>query len=580
LFILNVGIGLESCEPVCICDVDASGGAPSATDALICLQAAVGVPDLLSCNCAEPPCPTAAACSEMELRLLAGSELDVGWNGDGHDSPLAEGSTINFRVVRRCASSGAVCEVDADCTGSDSCEPTCRCDGNDAAPCEVAGPVAGQKRCNGYTGVTCESDDDCGAAQCKTFLGPPVPLAVAGLPLCVTTYVDDDVSGFVDPSLGTVELSALVRSRPSLGISSSQPCPYCGPPAEMPVIGDTFTCDGGPRNGETCIVGAVSPLFGGTSLDCLPHPQLATGFEYSLRLSEITTGQRTLDATIPCGGSLAGLHPDNGGAICLDTFTPCTSNDDCRRCTGLPTQACETNEDCSGVGACAAAPDQPIACGIYCHCGFCDADPASPCNADADCLPGQRCVQGSGLNQQIQNNDCRSLACGAEAHEACCSEESPTCANPTEAIGRCADAPYRPCEANEDCAVGGAVECALRDRPCFEGRIERSGTESPLGLHCIDDPEPGSCTTNADCGSGACVTDTATPTAVALFCVPATPSASVNASAGLAGPATLTLKTAVRVYRCGDRTLDGTEECDDGNAVNGDGCDEICRVER
>jgi cysteine-rich repeat protein len=76
------------------------------------------------------------------------------------------------------------------------------------------------------------------------------------------------------------------------------------------------------------------------------------------------------------------------------------------------------------------------------------------------------------------------------------------------------------------------------------------------------------------------VTDTATPTAVALFCVPATASASVNIDAGLAGPATLTLKTAVRFYRCGDRTRDGTEECDDGNAVNGDGCDEICRVER
>jgi cysteine-rich repeat protein len=41
----------------------------------------------------------------------------------------------------------------------------------------------------------------------------------------------------------------------------------------------------------------------------------------------------------------------------------------------------------------------------------------------------------------------------------------------------------------------------------------------------------------------------------------------------------MTLKTAMRVYRCGDRTRDGTEECDDGNTVNGDGCDEICRVE-
>jgi cysteine-rich repeat protein len=54
----------------------------------------------------------------------------------------------------------------------------------------------------------------------------------------------------------------------------------------------------------------------------------------------------------------------------------------------------------------------------------------------------------------------------------------------------------------------------------------------------------------------------------------------MNDAAGLAGPAALTLKTAVRIHRCGDANLGGTEECDDGNSVNGDGCDEICRVER
>jgi len=30
---------------------------------------------------------------------------------------------------------------------------------------------------------------------------------------------------------------------------------------------------------------------------------------------------------------------------------------------------------------------------------------------------------------------------------------------------------------------------------------------------------------------------------------------------------------------CGDGILDPGEECDDGNNVNGDGCDENCRIE-
>jgi len=280
LFILNVGIGLQTCDPVCICDVDASGDTPNATDALICLKAAVGVSDLLACECPEPPCKPTAACSEMEFRLLAGSELDVGWTGDGHDSPLAEDASLFLRVIRRCHANGAVCQVDADCSGGDLCEPTCACDDNDTAPCEVTGPIGSQKRCYRETNVTCQSDVDCQAPQtCETFLWPPVPLTVNGTPLCVTTYLDEDVTGLIDPSLGTVEFSARVRYRVNLGISQLLPCPRCGPPSETPAVGESFLCEGSAQDGHPCTVGAVNSLFGGTSLDCPPALQLETGFE-------------------------------------------------------------------------------------------------------------------------------------------------------------------------------------------------------------------------------------------------------------------------------------------------------------
>ena len=50
LYILNVAVGLQTCSPACICAP--SGTLPSkATDALLCLNASVGVPVALDCPC-------------------------------------------------------------------------------------------------------------------------------------------------------------------------------------------------------------------------------------------------------------------------------------------------------------------------------------------------------------------------------------------------------------------------------------------------------------------------------------------------------------------------------------------------
>ena len=50
LFILNAGLGTATCTPECICDVTGEG-TTSATDALLCLQFAVGQPVSLNCQC-------------------------------------------------------------------------------------------------------------------------------------------------------------------------------------------------------------------------------------------------------------------------------------------------------------------------------------------------------------------------------------------------------------------------------------------------------------------------------------------------------------------------------------------------
>jgi cytochrome c553 len=51
LFILNAAVGTQSCAPdVCVCDPNADGSI-RATDALLCLNSAVGIPVTLDCPC-------------------------------------------------------------------------------------------------------------------------------------------------------------------------------------------------------------------------------------------------------------------------------------------------------------------------------------------------------------------------------------------------------------------------------------------------------------------------------------------------------------------------------------------------
>ena len=240
---------------------------------------------------------------------------------------------------------------------------------------------------------------------------------------------------------------------------------------------------------------------------------------------------------------------------------------------------CTSNTDCTGNGTCAAAPEHPISCGVYCHCGFCDGDPDQPCNENGDCDSGETCAQADGASQQLQGNKCTDLTCGLGGFEQCCTSDTPGCANPTAKIGECTLAPYVSCTNNSDCSAQSAGTCALANRPCFENRIERAGTPSPLGSYCIDDPAVAECTSNTDCGVGACREDSFEPTSLALFCIPATASASINAAGGIPGPGAITFKSVVVGYRCGNDIVEGVEECDDGNNNNGDGCDEACRSE-
>lgn len=486
-----------------------------------------------------------------------------------------------MEVIRRCGGDGSVCRLDADCAG-ETCERSCVCDEDDNLVCEVSGPV-GERNCLASTNKRCWTNADCttGEGACVALVGPPSPLVANGTPMCLVTYVDDEIRGTVDLDRGEWDVAVSLRSRVALGEQLGRPCPRCGTLEQQPAVGDEFRCEGSVRDDKLCTVDGVHPEFGGVSKDCPPYVSSAIGGQgLAIHLRKVTTGTGRVEATLPCGGSLSALHPSTGNGLCLDTFAPCASNADCMRCSGDPAMACADDEDCGANGECLAAPDQPMSCGINCHCGFCDGDPDAPCFGDGECGEDEACIQGSGVTQQLQNNACTSLTCGIGGPEQCCSETDANCADPTPLVGRCEDQPYRACVADGDCTNAGAAgPCVLTKRACFEDAIERRGEPSPFSSYCLDDAIVAPCVTNADCMQGTCIADSAAPTLVALFCVPPTQSASINHAAGIPGPAAVSLATKVRMYRCGDGNRGGAEECDDGNTWSGDGCNEICQWE-
>jgi len=523
LFILKAAVGTETCPtPVCSCD-PSGDGIISASDALRCLKAALGIAIVLACP---PPCGVTGDCDAIELIVQSGSDLDSGWKGPGHDADIIAGASVTFEILSRCSNDQSVCDIDADCTGG-SCEATCDCGAGGDTDCEISGPT-GSRACIGDTSLPCSANSDCNdaGAVCVPFFGPPLPLAASGTPVCVTTYFARDFSGTIDVAAGDISASAALRSRVHLGSSIQTPCPSCG--GSDVVIGEQALCIGGPHNGASCTVEGVSPQFGGVSSDCPPDRTAnVSGAGLNVVFSEFTTSEVNTTATQTCGFPFDGIHPSAGNGACLDDFSSCASNDDCSANT---------------------------ICGLYCHCGFCDAgvgpDPDLPCMGNADCPAGSVCATDpqASNKSQAQPNGCASLLCGEVNEEQCCSiEDGEACASPTNFDGECNVHPSA-CSTDQECIVGGNGDTCIRSpRSCFGNTISRSGSAQPFGSYCIDDPEVAGCTTNADCNIGACAAGSSEPVAVALFCIPATASTGINSAAGLPGPAALSLRSVVRI---------------------------------
>ena len=120
---------------------------------------------------------------------MTGSDLDAGWTGNVQNVAVVPNSTL---------------------TG---CLTTC--DANGSQPCDIAAPT-GQGSINGTT------------------FGPPLPVVVQGVGVCVVSRWNGDPSGSVDPLTGDTALQTNLSSGVYV-TSTSQVCPRCA----------SGTCDSG-----------------------------------------------------------------------------------------------------------------------------------------------------------------------------------------------------------------------------------------------------------------------------------------------------------------------------------------------
>jgi hypothetical protein len=463
-------------------------------------------------------CAAPRTCDTSIGICVSKSDLDSGWTGHAHDSDLDNG--VIQRSYLLCPGPGPTCGE-------------CFVDGID--------PTGGSCRCANDTRAICDepfkSDaDDCGGATCDCYFGVPIPLSSAGTPACIVNRYAQDITGTANVDTGDSEISAKLRTRVYLGISTLNPCAVCGgkcsnnPATACVIDADCGTgnsciddtphdgsrdglCIGGQNNGLSCDVAGINPSFpaipggvdggGGYSLDCMPSSGInISGAGLALNVTQ-STGVREMHANIPCLGG--------------DCF--------CKTCSASPQSPCNSNGDCTG-GSCAVSSNfqctQDTDCdnlnlGTCSGIKRCTLATARFCDTNADCQnqDGGACNPSSctalgGGGVQPEPSQCETNSCtpdGEGTGTCTVGPDDRTCDGLVRANGK----GILSCSNNADCQANDPLNgnCTLiKRRPCFVDPIVATGVAS-----------------------------TDYPVGAAIFCVPPTSNGSINQVAGLPGPA-------------------------------------------
>ncbi len=293
--------------------------------------------------------------------------------------------------------------------------------------------------------------------------------------------------------------------------------------------------------------------------------------------------QSGLCASATCGDGITQSPEecDDGNAVNGDGCDTnckfsCVSTDSTRNCSALQTP-CETPITCNdGTHVCSTPTQKPddTLCGAhnYCKAGVCTA--AACGNGKVE--PTEQCDDGNQTNGDGCDNDCAyscvtpATDCGAAP---ACEKETCTLAHTCSAVADqtkddAACGTGRVCSAG-NCinSCGNGIVDAADGEQCDDGNTVNGDGCNNNCLYSCSNPTTDCTGTPAPCDKWAC--------GAASHACQSVPDSTKNDTT--CGSALVCNASGSCVNACGNGIVDTGEACDDGNTVNGDGCNNNCQ---
>jgi len=556
-------------------------------------------------GCTKDVCLGAGGCSYEPLLSGECMDGDSCTMGDHCEQGSCVGTPIDCDDKNPC--------TDDECDGQGGCANTFNlADCDDGDPCTVKDTCA-EGTCSGYAvACDCAADADCAALEDGNLCNGTLYCEKGSLPWkCEvkggTTIACPDPEGKNAPCLDAA-CDPLTGDCMDVPAHEGQGCSD----------GDACTlydsCVAGVCSGS----GALSCNDGNLCTDDSCDPSSGCVYEANTAdcddANECTTADHCVAGACLPG---AGISCDDANACTADACDPkegckyglnsspcddgnlCTSGDHCElgACIGGGTVSCNdgnacTDDSCSPKAGCQFVPNI-LACndgnactlGDYCSAGKCTAETSLGCDdgnacTEDSCGPAVGCVHKANMALCNDGNACTlvdtcdqgkcigadPMACNDGNH---CTEDS------CDPVSGCAFAPFvGACEDGNACTEGDKCEggkCAPGTAlPCSDGNLCTDDSCDPdSGCAFVPNTVPCSdsdpCTVTDVCGGGQCVGTGTLPCDDGKKCT----SDACQPGIGCA-------YTPI-VPCCGNGVPEAGEQCDDGNSVGGDGCENDCK---
>ena len=495
------------------------------------------------CEEDDNPCTTLAGCDAdsgecLQLALDGEVVCDDG-NDCTEDDRCTAGECIPGELI--------FCDDDNPCT-DDNCNPKGGCTFfpndafcDDGSLCTTNDSCA-QAKCSGEV-ISCDDTNPCTSDGCSDDTG------------CTHTNLDLPCEDGNPCTIGDACLEGLCVNGPQKDCDDENFCTteYC----DLNTGNCVFeTTEGGCDDGNACTEGescANGSCTGGSPIACSDSNPCT---------------ESTCDPVNGC------LHtPVEAGC---DDGDSCTEGESCQAgtCTGgIPTV-------CSDENPCTADSCSPTDGCIF-------STLAGPCEDGDSCTTGDTCVSGSCIPDGILNCD-DGNACTEES----CSE-SDGCQY-TNTNGPCNDG--NACTTGDtcsggDCFSGPALSCDDGNPCTTDGCDPDEGCTNSFNTESCDDGSV--CTVDDTCLLGVCEPGATLPCDDGIPCTIDScdaqngcvhePNDTARAVSGPCSTGTCSPTEGCVVETlsncCGNGAEEGAEECDDGNAVAGDGCSATCTLE-